>query len=189
LAFQDILPGWKKPAGTAHALWSARHLITGNFILLNADDYYGMDALRLLRDCSLTTPKQYGMIPYPLALTLSENGSVNRGICRLDSNGNMMEIKETEGINADSALSLETPVSMNIWRFNPSIFEWMKDEIEVFLSKGEIGKEWQIPSLLMQLIEEGKVSVKECGRGSEWLGVTYPEDALKVKGALNKKSL
>jgi dTDP-glucose pyrophosphorylase len=188
LAFQETLPGWTKPAGTAHALWCARGKITWPFILLNADDYYGKDAIKALLDDNEEETSSVGMVPYPLSVTLSAHGSVNRGVCSFDERGHMMAIKETEGLTKDATMAKDTPVSMNIWRFTTGIFELMHPVMEVFLEKAEPGKEWQIPSLLMELIQQQELKVKACGKGVEWLGVTYPEDAEGVRAALQKKS-
>jgi dTDP-glucose pyrophosphorylase len=188
LAFQETLPGWTKPAGTAHALWCARKRISGPFILLNADDYYGKDALKALIASMQDEPLAFGMVPYPLAVTLSMHGAVNRGVCSFDALGNMVGIRETEGLRKNGALDPETPVSMNIWRFNSGIFDMMKPIMERFIALAEPGKEWQIPTLLMELIHHHGIKVNACGSGKEWLGVTYPEDAGAVRAALQKKS-
>jgi dTDP-glucose pyrophosphorylase len=188
MAFQEMLQGWTKPAGTAHALWCARKHIKGPFILLNADDYYGKDALKALLEYSKDQASIYGMVPYPLAVTLSRHGSVNRGVCSFDEAGNMIGIEETEGIKINGDLDPNTPASMNIWQFNQGIFELMKPMMADFLAGAQPGKEWQIPTLLMELIKHHGVKVKAFGLGREWLGVTYPEDAEAVQAALQKKA-
>jgi choline kinase len=190
LVFQSIPEGYSKPAGTAHALWAARTVVKHAFILLNADDYYGADIfLPLITFLKEQQPKQAAMVPYPLGKTLSAYGSVNRGVCHLDTQGMLREIEETYGLDAKSAFSMDTPVSMNVWAFPIGIFEAMAPQVDAFFKYGQPNSEFQIPSLVMNLIKESDWRVKAVGEGKEWLGVTFPEDAIKVAARLKRKSL
>jgi NDP-sugar pyrophosphorylase family protein len=185
--------GREKPWGTAHAILVAKDAIKEPFCALNADDFYGQNAYQVLAQF-LTTSKdnsEYSMVGYQLKNTLSDFGSVSRGICDVDKNQNLVKIVETTKIfkDGDAAISVEddgskTPMtgnesaSMNMWGFKPSIFTTLENKFIDFL-KTEINKpksEMYIPSVVFEMIEEQTATVKVLEANSPWFGVTYKED-------------
>lgn len=201
----DVLPkgfqlpeGREKPWGTAHAVLVAKEVINEPFCALNADDFYGRDAYRAMADflTQSETPTEYAMVGYKLRNTLSDFGSVSRGICDMDGNGNLEKIVETVKIvkRADEIISIgndgsETQLtgnestSMNNWGFKPSIFDALESMFIDFL-KTEIDKpksEMYIPFAVFDLIKANKATVKVLDADSPWFGVTYREDKPFVK--------
>uniref|UniRef100_UPI0032163CC3 nucleotidyltransferase family protein n=1 Tax=uncultured Draconibacterium sp. TaxID=1573823 RepID=UPI0032163CC3 len=196
----DILPegftlpeGREKPWGTAHAILVAKDAIKEPFCALNADDFYGKDAYDVMAGF-LTSSKdesEYSMVGYQLKNTLSDFGSVSRGICTVDENQNLEKIVETVKIfkKGDAAVSVEedgseTPMtghesaSMNMWGFKPSLFNSIESKFIDFL-KTEIDKpksEMYIPSVVFEMIQEKEAYVKVLEADSPWFGVTYKED-------------
>lgn len=183
----------EKPWGTAHAILVAKDVIKEPFCALNADDFYGKNAYTVMADF-LTSSKEeseYSMIGYQLDKTLSDHGTVSRGICAVDDKMNLVKIVETTKIEkqGDKVVSIEEDgtevllsgkehASMNIWGFKPSIFETLEFKFTEFL-KTEINKpksEMYIPSVVYEMIEEQAASVKVLEADSPWFGVTYKED-------------
>lgn len=198
----DLLPGGftpnperRKPYGTAHAILSAREAIDTPFAVINADDFYGRDAFLTLsaflqEEVDPSHPR-FAMIGYQLSKTLSENGTVARGVCQVDQDQNLVKITERyhirqdeEGIRDitdDGAITLfspDTPVSMNCWGFTPLIFPLLDKMFVDFLEKngGSLTAEFPIPSVVTRIIEEGIASVKVLKSSATWFGVTYKED-------------
>lgn len=190
-----------KPWGTAHAVLCAKNEVTENFAVINADDFYGRDAFVkasgfLQKDC---TEKNYAIIGYDLLRTLSDHGTVNRGVCSLDGKGHLAGI--TERINiakkggkiicedglTPKELSLDTKVSMNFWCFHPSFFEYTQQLFKHFLEKHgkEPKAEFFIPIVADQFIKEGG-RIEIIPTSSSWFGVTYKEDAPFVQDSINK---
>lgn len=208
-AFQEMTTGldWlaekpdrSKPWGTGHAILSARDLIHEPFVAINADDFYGADAFQaigdfLRSDCS---PSQYGMVAYQLSNTLSENGSVSRGVCAVNEEGFLTDVVERTKIErypdgiyysdeaGRHALAENTPVSMNFWGFHPGIFEELEGQFRDFVLQNldQPKSEFYIPKVVNTLIEAGKIRVKVLNSDSQWYGVTYPEDKQTVQSAL-----
>jgi dTDP-glucose pyrophosphorylase len=204
----DYLNGYKSPAdrtkpwGTAHAVLCAKHAINDPFAVINADDFYGRDAFEqayqfLTTDCSKTC---YSIIGYDLAKTLSDNGSVSRGVCEVDGNNNLVSINERTKIyrNKEGKITYEeegktyqvpdySKVSMNFWCFDPSVFEFIEKIFGEFLiAHGQEPKaEFFIPIIGDRFIHEGKGEIKIIPTASSWFGVTYKEDAPDVKQSLN----
>jgi len=196
----DILPagftlpeGREKPWGTAHAILVAKEVVKEPFCALNADDFYGKNAYEVMARF-LTSSKddsEYSMVGYRLNKTLSDHGSVSRGICDVDDNQNLTKIVETLKIvkRDDEVISIEEDgreikltgnesVSMNNWGFKPSIFEKLERKFVDFL-KTEIDKpksEMYIPSVVFELINENQVTAKVLEANSPWFGVTYKKD-------------
>jgi NDP-sugar pyrophosphorylase family protein len=187
---QDI-PLWRqKPAGTAHALWAARLQLEGNFILINADDYYGFRAFSSLAGFfqdPLYDQNTHAFVPYPLSITLSSFGGVNRGVCEIDSHGYLQSIVETFDLIQSSPIEMNTPVSMNIWGFRPSIFKHLEPIIQRFLQAKPEKEELQLPSVLMDGTKGKVLQVKALAEGEEWFGVTYPDDKEAVAALLKHK--
>jgi len=192
-----IVPdGRTKPWGTAHAMLMARNVINEPFVVINADDFYGTEAFRLLADF-LKQPqtsgiREYALAGYKVKNTLSEFGGVSRGVCAIDSNHFLQTVTETHQIrrNGNGAIGHENPdtgwttlnpetlVSMNTWAFGPEIF----DDIEVMLARflcahgQEQKSEFYIPTIADNLITGNKAHFKVIPTDAQWFGVTYIED-------------
>lgn len=185
--------GREKPWGTGHAILVAKDAINEPFCALNADDFYGKNAYQVMSDFlqSSANENEYSMVGYQLNKTLSDHGSVSRGLCDVDENRNLIKIVETTKIfkKGEQAYSVEEDgsetsltglesASMNIWGFKPSIFKRLEEKFVDFLKK-EINKpksEIYIPSVVYELIQQGEVNVKVLEADSPWFGVTYQED-------------
>ena len=189
----NLPEGREKPWGTAHAILVAKNVIKEPFCALNADDFYGFNAYKVMADflTSSDDDSEFSMVGYHLKNTLSDFGSVSRGICDVDRNGNLKKIVETTKIlkRKDEIVSIEEDgkeksltgneiASMNIWGFKPSVFEVLEKKFIDFL-KTEIQKpksEMYIPSVVFEMIQEKRTSVKVLEANSPWFGVTYKED-------------
>lgn len=195
--------GRVKPWGTAQAALSIRHVIDCPFVIINADDYYGPEGFRKIYDfLSNDRPYHYAMVGYRLRNTVTENGSVARGVCSVDQDGNLIEIHERTAIEKDgkdarytedggqtwTALSGETLVSMNLWGFNRSFLEEAEARFPAFLDKALVENplkgEYFLPSVVDQLIVEGKAQVHVLLSEDKWYGVTYREDKPGVVAAI-----
>ncbi|MCL6523177.1 MAG: NTP transferase domain-containing protein [Thermoflavifilum sp.] len=188
-----------KPWGTAHAVLCAREAIHEPFAVINADDYYGREAFEKMADflqqeCS---PQRYAVLGYQLSNTLSEHGSVSRGVCQVDAQGNLVSIQErTKVYRKDGqivyeedgrlhALAEDTPVSMNFWGFDPSIFSLCEKLFHQFVQDHATDPkaEFLIPAVVDHYIRQGMGTVKVIRTASPWFGVTYKEDApMVIKG-------
>ena len=193
-----VPPGRIKPWGTGHAVLSASSAVNGPFAVINADDYYGDSGFaELSRFLCSAGAGQYAMVGYLLHNTLSEHGSVSRGICRTDESGFLLEIIErtairrsTEGIVADGI----TPVfltgaewtSMNFWGFTPDVFASLEALFSSFLEeRGKYpGAEFYLPAAISSRITTGDVSVRLLPSHDPWHGLTYQEDRPLVMRAL-----
>lgn len=193
----------EKPWGTGHAIWSARKVITGPFGAVNADDFYGAESFQILSrflqsaDCN---EKTYAMVAYRLANTLSEFGSVSRGICRADADGNLSEVVERTAISRDEngqvvfkdadgsfqKLTGEEPSSLNLWGFHPSLFAEMEKLFLEFLkvNSQERKTEFFIPSVVDTLIKRNICRTRVLNTPEHWFGMTYKEDREMVKSKI-----
>lgn len=197
-----LLPeGREKPWGTAHAILVAKDAVKEPFCALNADDFYGKNAYKVMADflTSSTNHSEYAMVGYQLKNTLSDHGSVSRGICEVDADNNLQKIVETTKIfkkgevaysveedGSEKPLTGDENASMNIWGFKPSIFPTLEKRFVDFL-KTEISKpksEMYIPSVVFDMISDGDASVKVLEADSPWFGVTYKEDKPLVVGKI-----
>ncbi len=189
--------GRKKPWGTTHALWSARNAVNEPFLVINADDYYGKEAYKTAHEFLVSNDDtgdklSLGMIGFVLANTLSENGGVTRGICKTDENGILTDVVETYNIikkesgaavgtvnGKDTALDVNSLVSMNMWCFTPRIFDKAEKALQSFLRNlrsDDVKSEHVLPTLVGGLVFEGSASVKVLPSNDTWVGVTYAED-------------
>lgn len=192
----------KKPWGTAHAVWVARHEIDGPFGVINADDFYGRSSYVALHDFLIdqADQKDYAVISYYLGNTLSDHGTVNRGVCHQTPEGNLSHIVETLKIGKDGGkasyiddngtkqmLELTTLVSMNMFGFLPSYFDYASGQFATFLQErgGEEKSEFFIPLMMDTLIKSGELNVKVIDTDASWFGVTYKEDKPFVQAQLN----
>lgn len=184
----------EKPWGTAHAVYVAREVIDGPFAVINADDFYGGRSYKVLVDFFTQTADEnaYALVGYRLANTLSDHGTVNRGVCSTSAEGNLSNIVETLKIgyddnrricynddNGDQAyLDADTPVSMNMWAFTPDYFDYCEEMFTEFLKNhgNELKSEFFIPLLVDELIASDQKTVKVLDCDEEWFGVTYQED-------------
>jgi len=198
--------GRTKPWGTAHALLAARYIIQGPFTAINADDYYGKQAFRdmfhFLTANEDDRQYSYAMSGYALINTLTENGSVSRGICRTDANGYLQDITERTRIekkDGHPAYTLDdgrtwiqvqddTPVSMNMWGFGKSFLQEAKMRFTTFLRQSlpsnPMRCEYYIPAVVDELLKEGKATVKVMKTNDKWYGITYKEDKPGVQAAI-----
>lgn len=190
-----------KPWGTAHAVLCAKSAVKEPFAVINADDFYGRDAFQKAYDFLVNQADEstYSIIGYELLKTLSENGTVNRGVCQVDANGNLTSIAERININQqdgkivvdDNAepkeLSRDSQVSMNFWCFHPSIFPYSEGLFHKFLttSISQPKSEFFIPIVADEFINTGKGNIKVIPTSAQWFGVTYKEDAPGVKKSLD----
>ena len=194
--------GRAKPWGTAHATRAARKVVHEPFAVINADDFYGRDAFaKLGAFLSDAKPMHFAMVGYRLALTLSENGSVARGICDVAADGSLKSVTEMTKIvrTADGAENREDPerpvkltakelVSMNLWGFTPELFDALESRFPEWLAvNGAKEKsEWYIPFVVDELIHEGKADCRVLPTESSWFGVTYREDKPFVMAEIKK---
>ena len=200
-----------KPWGTAHAALSVREIVDGPFAVINADDYYGPEAFRVLYDyLAHHTDRpdcfQYAMVGYRLGKTLSQNGGVARGVCRVSEDGMLENIVEQQSIEKDgkggrfstdggqtwNQLAGDTLVSMNFWGFQQSFLQEAQDRFPLLLrralarhpEKGEV----QLPVMVADMLDRGRAQVRVLSSGEKWFGVTYREDKPKVVAALREKT-
>lgn len=203
-AFQDLhdLPGdhtlpegRSKPWGTAHAILAARDVVTGDFAVINADDFYGADAYAVIaeyfRTCTAGNRAPLCMVGYSLDRTLSNHGSVNRGLCT-GSNGLLQSVEEIIDIERDREgtilgtdnngreirLQPEAPVSMNFWGFSKQIFNPLERHFINFLKHhgGALSREFYIPTFVDDMIAHEGVNCDLLQTSASWFGVTYPGD-------------
>lgn len=174
-----------KPLGTGHAVLCAKNNIDEPFIVANADDYYGNQSIKMLIRF-LESNQKSAIMTFPLRQTLSMHGTVSRGICTVDSSKNLTEIKETHGLNQSTK---ENPrVSMNLWGFQPSIFEGLSKGYEKFINKvKDDNSEFLLPEFIQEKIKEEEFRVKVLDSDEKWCGVTYKEDFEYVKNEISKK--
>ena len=196
--------GRAKPWGTAHATRAARSVVREPFAVINADDFYGRDAFaKLGAYLASVDPASLHlcMVGYRLDLTLSENGSVARGICDVSADGLLRGVKEmTKLVKAgdvaenleDEAnpakVPLDARVSMNCWGFTPKLFDELEARFSKFLSErgSEMKSEWYIPFVVDELIKEGRADCHVLPTNSSWFGVTYREDKPFVVAEIGK---
>ncbi|HET8829172.1 MAG TPA: sugar phosphate nucleotidyltransferase [Pelobium sp.] len=191
-----------KPWGTGHAILEAKNQIHEPFCVINADDYYGYEAFKNMVDFLTTEAKEnkYSIVGYKIGNTLSENGSVSRGVCKTDDNGNMTEINERTKVypkdgaivyeenGTETPLDATTPVSMNFWGFTPEVFGVTEKLFVDFVSKNEDNPkaEFFIPLIADHLIQHDIATFKVIPTDAKWFGVTYKEDKEIVQDNINK---
>ena len=213
-AFQELSnlpPGYTvpdgrvKPWGTCHAVLAAKDLIKGNFCAINADDYYGPQAFRLMYEELQTAADgnfyDYSMVGYRLANTLTEHGHVSRGVCVLGEGGRLIGVDERLKImwrngkvmyEDEGEWHEESPdatVSMNFWGFTPSFLREIEEEFPAFLdaalAENPLKGEYLLPRKIDGLLKEGKATVKVLPTDERWYGITYKEDKGYVTDFVN----
>lgn len=197
-------PDRLKPWGTAHAVWVCRNVVKEPFAVVNADDFYGAESFKVLAN-ALSRPnadsEDYFMVGYRLANTLSEEGSVSRGICTVDSNSMLKDVVERTQIERINGVvkfkdengemipvDEQSLVSMNFWGFTPNFFEHINSMLKEFLS-GSLANpkaEFYIPTVVNNLIKEGNSTCEVLPTKSQWFGVTYPGDKPTVMAKLEE---
>lgn len=192
-----------KPWGTAHAIYVAKNLINDPFAVINADDFYGKDAFRVMAEflSHNAEPSAYSMVGYELSKTISEFGAVSRGLCSVDENMHLTDVTEGIGIKKHLngigfpdqndhwvMLPENASVSMNFWGFMPEIFKHLENGFTEFLKMNSDNpkSEYYIPTLVNDLIKSSQATVKVLHSSAVWFGVTYREDRdLTVKKISN----
>ena len=182
----DCPPDRQKPWGTGHAILSAADLIQEPFVVINGDDFYGLESYQIVSDYYKNEGDMFTMVAYELGNTLSEFGGVTRGLCTLNNDllSTVIETSNLErsesGVSSDRNIELDgsEPVSMNVWGFTPDLFPHLRSMFNDFLKlEGkELKSEFFIPSVVNNLIKSNIKAVKVLKTGSSWFGVTYKED-------------
>ena len=207
LVFQELdnLPagfkvpeGREKPWGTNHAVLMGKDVIHEPFAVINADDYYGRESFQVLADYLKSiegTEGKYAMVGYRVSNTLSESGSVARGVCETNEQGFLTKVtertkilREEDGVirfieeDGKTALDENTPVSMNMWAFTPDYFRYSEQCFVEFLKEhgNELKSESYIPTLVDEIIHSGKATCRVLDTPSRWFGVTYATDRPQV---------
>ena len=198
--------GREKPWGTGHAVWVAKDVINEPFAVINADDYYGQESYQTLVDFFNELPSDekniYALVGYYLKNNLSDHGTVNRGVCSSDNDGNLTTIVECTKIKRDddnivrypisddesAVIAEDALVSMNMFGFLPSYFEYCEASFKNFLdTQIDVPKsEFYIPTLLDELIKSNTIKVNVLSSVANWFGVTYKDDKPIVIEKLNK---
>lgn len=194
--------GREKPWGTGHALWSAATAVQQPFAVINADDFYGADSFALLgRFLSAGQSAAGCMVGFRLANTLSEHGTVSRGVCQVATDGTLADVVECTAIErqADGIVQRTTPgalrcftgeeiVSMNCWGFTPAFFPLLAAQLELFLSRHgrDLKAEFYLPAAVAALIQAGHLQVQVLSTPANWFGVTYRQDHPQVVAALGR---
>ena len=202
----EVPEGRVKPWGTAHAVYSCMDEIDGPFAVINADDYYGVEAFKLIYDYLSTHADddkyRYTMVGYHLANTVTDNGYVSRGVCETNENGELISVTERTRIekynggvayteddgNTWVQVPDDTTVSMNMWGLTPEFIQILEDGFVEFFQKEQdhTKSEYLLPILIGELLEAKKVSVKVLETKDKWFGVTYKEDKPLVVESFRK---
>ena len=197
-----LSPDRQKPWGTAHALLMADGAVNEPMAVINADDFYGRKAYQAMADflASSTDPDEYSMIGYNVENTLSDHGTVSRGVCATDASGYLTTVVERTKIMGEPdgiffyeedgkhQLNPKSPVSMNFWGLKPNVFNYLKEGFAQFLTEHgtELKSEYFIPLLINDNIVNGNIKTKVIECDSPWFGVTYIEDKPIVKGRIDQ---
>ncbi len=193
-----------KPWGTSHAVLVAKDVIHEPFAVINADDYYGSESFKLIanhliNECS---PSKMSMIGYVLSNTLSDHGTVNRGVCKVDNNNFLIEVNERVklanqngkvqyNIGSDEPLGevdADSSVSMNYWGFHPSIFSHIEEGLHEFMrvNSNNSTAEYYIPEIVTDMIVSGITKIEVIPTNDNWFGVTYKEDKAMAVESINE---
>lgn len=194
--------GREKPWGTGHAILMAKDVIREPFAIINADDFYGKVAYTQVANfiSNSINPNEYGMVGYYLRNTLSDFGTVSRGVCATDAQGNMVNIIERTKIGKEDGkifyyeendkieLTGNEPVSMNFWAFKPSYFNFLEEGFVKFLQErgNELKSEYYFNAVVDKLIKEKRVTTKVINTEAPWFGVTYQEDRPIVQNKIKE---
>ena len=202
--YREVFRKRKKPWGTGQAILCCRDVVHEPFLVINADDYYGKEAYReaykeLTSDKEDSDVMNISLVGFILKNTLSENGGVTRGVCKVDEKRMLREIVETHNIiktdkgaavkldKKEEEIDIESPVSMNMWGLQPGFFEILEKGFSEFLSQlneEDLKSEYLLPTIIGALLKQGKVQVKVLESKDKWFGVTYKEDKEGVVAAI-----
>jgi NDP-sugar pyrophosphorylase family protein len=198
-----VAPDRSKPWGTSHAILVTKEKIKEPFGVINADDYYGVDSFKILRDFLVNdvNPNNYCIVGYKLGNTLSEHGHVNRGVCKAGEDGFLRDIVETRQIEKtrDGAIAPGTDgkpmhftgneiVSMNLWGFKPSCYDFLGKEFRNFIDRNgmDLKSELDIPTSVDKFVKNGEITIQILMSNERWFGVTYREDKPFVVESIKK---
>jgi hypothetical protein len=198
-----VSPERQKPWGTSHAILVTRNKIHEPFGVINSDDYYGVESFTILRDFLINDkePNCYSIVGYKLGNTLSEHGDVNRGVCKVGNDGLLQEIVETRKISkthngaiapgpdgTEIKFTGNEIVSMNLWGFKPSCYDFLGKEFMNFINKSglDLKSELDIPSSVDKFVKNGEIKIKVLMSNERWFGVTYREDKPFVVESIKK---
>lgn len=197
----SVPAGRTKPWGTTHAILMAADTVREPFAVINADDFYGAEGYQLLARHLQSGSPDYAMVAFTLRNTLSDFGSVARGVCRLAADGSLESITELTKIERENTgaknagpdgqlvrLTGDEPVSMNLWGFNPALFPQLRIAFDRFLARvgNELKSECYIPTVVGDLVAGGQARVKVLRTGASWFGVTYREDRDRVVASIRE---
>ena len=203
--YKEKFAGRTKPWGTGQAILCCKDVVKEPFLVINADDYYGKEAYveafrELTKEEEKSDKMQISMVGFVLKNTLSENGGVTRGVCKVDENRMLTKIVETSNIvktetgaavladGKEEIINADTPVSMNMWGFSKSILDEIEKGFPAFLDKGikenPMKCEYFLPSVVSDLLAEGRATVRVLESEDKWYGVTYKEDKPVVVAAV-----
>ena len=204
----EVTPGRTKPWGTGQAVLMVKGLVNCPFLVINADDYYGKEGFRLIHDYMVSEMDGSGdvydicMGGFILSNTLSDNGSVTRGVCRAGADGYLETVNETynirmteEGLKAEDEqgnpvdVSPSQPVSMNMWGLPVKFLEELEQGFPEFLDhlkEGDVKSEYLLPRIIDEMVQSGKARVRVLNTPDKWFGVTYKEDKAAVVAAIRK---
>lgn len=203
-AYKDKFVQRAKPWGTGQAILCCKDVVDSPFLVINADDYYGKEAYRkayeYLTSMKETEKMQICMVSFILGNTLSENGGVTRGVCKVDENGMLSDIIETHNIVKEDGhavageeekevLDLNSPVSMNMWGLTPGFFNILESGFSRFLEETDhenLKAEYLLPTIIGDLLQNNELDVKVLCSSDQWFGVTYKEDKDAVINAVGK---
>ena len=197
-----VTPERQKPWGTSHAILVTEKKIKEPFGVINADDYYGVESLKILRDFLVNDkdPNCYCIVGYKMGNTLSDHGHVNRGVCRVGADGLLKNIVETRQIKKTGNGAVapgpdgktlqftgNEVVSMNLWGFKPSCLGFLRDEFRNFINKSgmDLKAELDIPTSIDKFVKNGEITIKILMSNERWFGVTYREDKPIVVESIN----
>lgn len=176
-----------KPWGTGHAILCAKDKIHTPFAVINSDDYYGVSSYQLVHD-QLISDEKFCMVGFELGKTLSNSGTVSRGVCEIE-NGYLKSVTERFELDKNSGVPLDTTVSMNFWGLETSFFEKLEKDFVSFLSakhENPLKSEYFLPFIIDDMIKNDSVKLRVLQSKEKWYGVTYKEDADDVKRAINE---
>ena len=192
------MPRREKPLGTAHAAWAARGAIDGPFVLINADDYYGVGVFKRLA-AHLRNETGWALAGYRLADTLTPRGGVNRAVCDIGPGGRLRDLREWRSVRRDgpalagvgpdgtlAEIDPDTRVSMNAWALRPDVFPVLEQGLIEFVSRRPREQdEYDLPEAIASAVRTGARTVHVLEAGERWLGITYREDVDRVARALS----
>ncbi len=200
----SVPEGRSKPWGTGHAVLCSRDEISGAFAVINADDFYGRSGFQSLGERLMAMPEdstEHFLVGFELLKTLSENGSVSRGVCEIDADARLLRVSECTKIERRGGQVVNLAegerfaefagnelVSMNMWGFEPSVFDEFEKRFNEFLedNSGNPKSEFYIPTAVDGMIQDGVASVEVLHSGDQWFGVTYREDKPVVEAGIRR---